>query len=261
MNIFQTLVLGIVEGLTEFLPISSTFHLIVTSKILGLDSTEYLKLFNVVIQSGAILALLFIYTRTLLTDRKLLVNVANSFLPTAIVGFILHGLIKNVFFESDLLILVVFILVGIIFLVLEKVFAYRKIELTKDCSELTAKQSILVGFAQALSVVPGVSRAGSVIVAMMCLGYKREEAAKYTFLLSMPTIMGAGFLDLYQGREMLFNIDSGWSLLLLGILTAFFTAYFVVKWLTSYLATHTLAIFGWYRLVIATLLVIFKVLP
>lgn len=261
MNIFQTLVLGIVEGLTEFLPISSTFHLIVTSKILGLNSTEYLKLFNVVIQSGAILALLFIYTKALLTDRKLLLNVVSSFIPTGIIGFTLHSLIKDVFFESDLLMLVIFILVGIIFLGLEKYFAYKNIKLLKDCSELTIKQSVLVGLAQALSVVPGVSRAGSVIVAMMCLGYKRAEAAKYTFLLSLPTIMGAGFLDLYQGRELLTSMTDGWFTLILGVLTAFTTAYFVVKWLTNYLSSHTLAIFGWYRLAIAGLLLVFKVLP
>jgi len=261
MNTIQTLILGIVEGLTEFLPISSTFHLIVTSKILGLEPTEYLKIFNVVIQSGAILALLLIYTKTLLNDSKLLLNVIYSFIPTGIVGFLLHNIIKNIFFESEILILVVFILVGAFFLVLEKYLSHNKIELTKDCSSLNVKQSILVGLAQALSVVPGVSRAGSVIVAMMCLGYKREEAAKYTFLLSLPTILGAGALDLYQGRELILSMASGWSTLLLGMLTALITAYFVVKWLTNYLSTHTLAIFGWYRLVVAGILIAFKVLP
>lgn len=261
MNTFQTLVLGIVEGLTEFLPISSTFHLIVTSKILGLESSAYLKLFNVVIQSGAILALLFIYTRTLLTDRKLLANVIISFIPTGIVGFILHGLIKNVFFEADLLILVVFVLVGLIFLFLEKYLASYNIVLAKDCTQLTARHSIFIGLAQALSVVPGVSRSGSVLVAMMCLGYKRDEAAKYTFLLSLPTIIGASIYDLYQGQNILLSIGEGGSTLLLGLVTALVTAYLVVKWLTSYLANHTLSIFGWYRLGVALLLVIFQVLP
>src|SRR3989338_597009 len=101
MNILQSIVLGVLEGLTEFLPISSTFHLIISAKILGLISTDYLKLFEVVIQSGAIFSLLFIYTRTLLSDKKLLLNVITSFIPTAIIGLLLHRVIKEVFFESN----------------------------------------------------------------------------------------------------------------------------------------------------------------
>lgn len=257
MNIFHSLILGLVEGLTEFLPISSTFHLIVTSKILSLPSTEFLKLFEVVIQSGAIFALLFIYTKTLLSDKKLLLNVIYSFIPTATIGYFLHKIIKNVFFESSWLMLGVFIIVGILFIVIEK----YALSLTKTCEALSPKEALLIGLAQACSVVPGVSRAGSVIVAMMFMGYKRNEAAKYTFLLSLPTIFAASALDLYQGRELLMQMESGWLLIFTGTMIAFVAAYLVVKWLTSYLSTHTLAIFGWYRLAVASILVIFKVLP
>jgi undecaprenyl-diphosphatase len=261
MNILQSLVLGIVEGLTEFLPVSSTFHLIVTSRIMSLGSTEFLKLYEVVIQSGAILALLFIYTKSLLADRKLILSVIYSFIPTAIVGFGLHKIIKGVFFESTWLILIVFVAVGIIFLALEKYFGRRPNYLNKSCNSITPTQALIIGLSQALSVVPGVSRAGSVIVSMMCLGYKRDEAAKYTFLLSLPTIIGASALDLYQGREVIMGIGDGWTLLLIGFFVAMLVAYVVVKWFTQYLSNHTLAIFGWYRLALATLLVIFKVLP
>jgi undecaprenyl-diphosphatase len=257
MNILQSLILGIVEGLTEFLPISSTFHLIVSSKIMGLSSTEFLKLFEVVIQSGAIFALVFIYGKTLLTDKKILTNVIYSFIPTALVGFILHKIIKNVFFESNGLMLSVFVGMGILFLVIEKYSLF----LTKKCETLTTKQAILIGLAQACSVVPGVSRAGSVIVAMMFMGYKRDEAAKYTFLLSLPTIFAASALDLYQGRELLLSLTDGWLILGIGALSALISAYLVMTWFTRYLATHTLKIFGWYRLVIAAGLVLFKVLP
>jgi len=257
MNILQSLVLGIVEGLTEFLPISSTFHLIVSSKILGLPSTDFLKLFEVVIQSGAIFALVFIYTKTLLSDKKLFLNVIYSFIPTAIVGFGLHKIIKNIFFESNWLMLSVFIGIGILFIVIEK----YALNLVKTCESLTPKQAILIGLAQACSVVPGVSRAGSVIVAMMFMGYKRDEAAKYTFLLSLPTIFAASALDLYQGRAILSNLTDGWILLGVGVVVALISAYLVVKWFTSYLSTHTLEIFGWYRLALAAILVFFKVLP
>jgi len=257
MNILQSLILGIVEGLTEFLPISSTFHLIVTSRILGIPATDFVKIFEVVIQSGAIMALLFIYTKTLLNDKKLLLTVFYSFLPTAIVGFGLHKIIKTIFFESNWLMLSVFVGIGILFLVIEK----YQLSLSKKCEDITPKQAVLIGLAQACSVVPGVSRAGSVIVAMMFLGYKRDEAAKYTFLLSLPTIFAASALDLYQGRELLSGLTGSWSLIGIGFITALIVAYFVVKWFTRYLATHTLEIFGWYRLAVAAILIIFKVLP
>lgn len=261
MNILQSVILGIVEGLTEFLPISSTFHLIVTSKMLSLTSTDFLKLFEVVIQSGAIVSLLFIYTKSLFEDKKLLMNVIYSFIPTAVVGVLLHKIIKNVFFETNWLMLTVFIVTGVVFLLLERYLRNKEGLLSKSCESVTAKQAIIIGLAQALSVIPGVSRAGSVIVAMMMLRYKRDEAAKYTFLLSLPTIFAASALDLFQGRELLSALSDGWFLLGIGFFTAMVSAYVVVKWLTRYLATHTLEIFGWYRLIVAAGLVLIKVLP
>ena len=257
MNILQSFILGIVEGLTEFLPISSTFHLIVSARILNLISSDFLKLFEVVIQSGAIVALLFLYTKTLLTDKKLLLNVLYSFIPTAVIGFLLHNIIKTIFFESNWLMLLAFVGMGLVFLIIEK----NPPVLTKNCAQLTGKQAVLIGLAQACSVIPGVSRAGSVIVAMMLLGYRRNEAAKYTFLLSLPTIIAASTLDIFQGRELLMTMSDGWLLLGIGFVTALAVAYFVVKWLTTYLSTHTLEIFGWYRLALAGLLILFKVLP
>lgn len=256
MNYFDALVLGIVEGLTEFLPISSTFHLIMTSKILGLTSSDFLKIFEVFIQSGAIFALVFIYLKTLLTDKKLFLNILYSFIPTATVGFALHKIIKDIFFESNVLMLSMFVAVGVLFIIIEK----SNLKLSKNIEGLTPKQSFLIGLAQATSVIPGVSRAGSVIVAMMLMGYKRDEAAKYTFLLSLPTIFAASALDLYQGREILVNLESSYVLLAIGFITALFTAYFVVKWFIKYLSNHTLVIFGYYRLVVAIVLIIFMAL-
>lgn len=257
MNIIQSLILGLVEGLTEFLPISSTFHLIVMGRILALANSDFLKLFEVVIQSGAIAALLFLYTRTLLRDSKLLLNVFLSFLPTAAVGLLLHQVIKQVFFESSWLMLSVFVLMGILFLFLEQL----SLKLTKTCEALTPRQALLIGLAQAFSIIPGVSRSGAIIVAMMFLGYQRQEAAKYTFLLSLPTIFAASALDLWQGRELLAVFSDSWTLLGVGFLTSFLIALLVVKWLLNYLSSHTLKLFGWYRLAAAALLIAFRVLP
>jgi len=261
MNILQSLILGIVEGLTEFLPISSTFHLIVSTRLLALPSTEFLKLFEVVIQSGAVAALLFLYAKTLWRDHKLLTLVFYSFLPTAVVGLLLHKVIKTVFFETGWLMLLVFVLVGLIFIILEKYLSHPALSPTKSCKSLTPAHALIIGLSQACSIIPGVSRAGAVIVAMMILGYKRDESAKYTFLLSLPTIFAASALDLYQGRQLLGALSDGWLLLGLGFFTAMVVAYLVMKWLIRYLATHTLEIFGWYRLVLATLLILFRVLP
>lgn len=256
MNNIQAIILGVVEGLTEFLPVSSTFHLIFTAKILGLHSTEFLKLFEVFIQSGAIFALLFIYAKTLLTDKKLFLNVVYAFLPTAIVGALLYKIIKNIFFEADLLMLIVFVVVGVIFILLEKYLKSNHVVLSKDCQDLTTKDSLIIGATQAISTLPGVSRAGSVIVAMIFLGYKREEAAKFTFLLSLPTIFAASALDLFQSRVLLSSMTGGWQLLAYGFAVALIVAYFVVKWFTSYLSKHTLEIFGWYRLVVGGIILI-----
>lgn len=257
MNILQSLILGMIEGLTEFLPISSTFHLIMASQLMRLTSSDFLKLFEVVVQSGSVLALLFLYAKTLLSDKKLIIHVIISFIPTAIVGFGLHKIIKTIFFESNPLMFSVFIGMGVLFLLTEKYYASRSQLLRYNMTDLTVRQSILIGLAQAFSVVPGVSRAGSVIVTMMIIGYKRAEAAKYTFLLSLPTILGASILDLYQGRELLIGLSGSWSLIMVGFLTAFVVAYLVVKWFTGYLSSHTLAIFGWYRLILSALLLIF----
>ena len=150
----------------------------------------------------------------------------------------------------------VFIIVGIIFILIER----SGLQLAKKIESLTLKDSLIIGLAQACSVIPGVSRAGSVIVVMMLMGYKRDESAKYTFLLSLPTIFAASALDLYQGREMIGSLQDGYTLLVIGFLTSLLVAYFVVKWFVKYLSTHTLEIFGYYRLAIATLLIIFRVL-
>lgn len=249
--------LGIVEGLTEFLPISSTFHLIITTKILGIAATDFVKMFEVVIQSGAIVALLFIYLKTLLCDKALMKSVVYSFVPTALVGLVLHKIIKTVFFESDLLMLFVFVAFGILFILLEK----YGLTLTKSLSALTTKQALLIGLAQSLSVIPGVSRSGAVIVIMMLLGYKRDESARYTFMLSLPTIFAASALDLYKGVGTISLQGDGAILLAVGFLSALIIAYFVSQWLIKYLSHHTLELFGWYRLALAAILVAFKVLP
>ncbi len=191
MNWWHAAFLGVIEGLTEFLPISSTFHLIMSGKLLGLAQTEFLKVFEVAIQTGGILAVLWLFGPGLLKDKKLIGWLGGSFVVTAIFGLVLHPLIKGVFFESNWLMVSVFIAVGVGFIVLERWLKQNHINLPKTLAELNWNDASLIGLGQAAAVVPGVSRAGAVIVTMLLLRYRRDEAARYSFLIAAPTIMAA----------------------------------------------------------------------
>lgn len=254
MDLFKALILGIVEGVTEFLPISSTAHLILVSKLLNLPQTDFQKLFEVFIQGGAILAVIFIYSKYILNHQQLLGKIFFSFLPTAVVGFLFYKTIKNVFFESTIIISSSFFLLGIGFLLIEFLIKKKRIRLTQFINELSDRDAFLIGAAQSIAVVPGVSRAGIVLIIMMVMGYKRDEAAVYSFLLAVPTILAASFFDLYQSREIvLSNLNNLW-VLLFGFGIAFIFAYWSVRWLIGYLQKHRLTVFGIYRMIIALLL-------
>lgn len=249
MNILHAIVLGIVEGLTEFLPVSSTAHLILMSKFLGLSQNTFVATFEVVIQSGAILAVVFIYGKKLLNNKNLLKSVFLSFIPTAIVGFVLHDIIKGIFFQSETLIVSMIGGIGLLFVILEQQYAKKRISLDKDEMSLTTRDALLIGLLQSAAVVPGVSRAGAVIICMMLLRYNRKFAAEYSFLLAIPTILAATGLDLikFEGvftstRIMYFGV---------GFVTSFISALFIVKWFTSYLEKNNLTIFGLYRIMLA----------
>ena len=254
MNLVQAVLLGVLEGATEFLPVSSTFHLIWASRLLGLPDTELQKLFEVVIQSGAVLAILALYARTILTDRALVARLAVSFVPTAVVGLILYRTIKDVFFESAALQLLVFAGVGALFIVAERVWRGRAFDRT--AAGLSYRDAAVVGLAQALAVVPGVSRAGAVILALMALGVRRDDAARYSFLLALPTILAAGAYDLYQSRAALGAGAGAIVPIAIGFASAFVAALIVVRWFVRYLQRHSLEPFGLYRLVLAGALVL-----
>ncbi len=249
MNIFHTIILGLVEGITEFLPVSSTAHLILTSKFLGLTQNSFLTTFEVVIQSGAILAVIFIYGKRLVNNKNLLKMVAISFIPTALIGFILHDMIKTVFFQSEILIVSMIGLVGVLFIVMEKYFQKHSVKLDRDEASFLVRDALLIGLFQSFAVIPGVSRAGAVIICMMLLRYKRKFAAEYSFILAIPTILAATGLDLlkFEGvftsaRIVYFGV---------GFITAFISALFIVKWFTSYLERNNLIVFGLYRIMLA----------
>jgi len=260
MNLLNTIILGFVEGITEFLPISSTAHLIIISKLLNISQTDFQKLFEVFIQSGAILSVVFLYFNQLKGNFKILKNLFFSFLPTALVGFFLYKVIKNVFFESLIFIGVSLILVGIFFIIIEILVNKEKIVLKKKIEEINIFDALIIGVAQSLAVIPGVSRAGVVILSMLILGYQRDQSAKYSFFLSIPTIFIASFYDLYKSKDIfLTNLNQLWTLLI-GFFVSFIFALISVKWLIGFLKKNSLVIFGIYRLIIGIIILKFLLL-
>lgn len=256
MSLINALIQGIVEGVTEFLPVSSTAHLIITSKFLNIPQTDWQKFFEVFIQSGAILAIVLLYWQYFIKHKKIQLNIFLSFLPTAIVGYLLFGVIKNIFFESTGLIIVALSLVGAIFILLEYLVKEKKIVLHKSLMQISWIDAVLIGSVQALAVLPGVSRAGAVIVVMMLLGYKREDAAIYSFLLAVPTILAASALDFYKMSGQFAGMGETLLYVVTGFIASFVTAYFSVKWLIGYLKKNSLAPFGLYRILLAIILVL-----
>lgn len=254
MNILHSIILGVIEGLTEFLPVSSTAHLIIVSKILGLRQTEFIKLFEIFIQSGAILAVVLIYFKEIIKNKDWMKKIIVSFLPTAIIGFLLYKVIKNIFFETNSLIIGAMFIVGVIFLLIEYLIKKENLKLNKTINHLTISHSLIIGLGQSLAVLPGVSRAGSVMITMMLMGYKREDSAKYSFLLAVPTILSAGLYDLYKSREILDQSINYLPQLAIGFLVSFVTAYIVIKWFIGFLQKNSLVIFGIYRIILSLIL-------
>jgi len=248
MGILDAIWLGIVEGLTEFLPVSSTFHLIAAARLLGRGEGEFAKLFEVFIQSGAVLAVLLIYWQRLRKDTGLLGKMLVSFGPTALLGALAYGTIKRVFFTSYFWMIGIFALVGLVFIIFEALVKKGTLSPRKSLAELGYRDALIIGLVQSLAFFPGVSRAGAVILIMMILGFRRDDSAAYSFLLAIPTIFSAGAYDLYKTRDLILSSGANVMILLVGSLAAFLVAFVAVKWLIRYLQYHTLNIFGYYRL-------------
>lgn len=251
MNLLNAIILGLVEGVTEFLPISSTAHLIISSKLLNIPQTEFQKFFEVFIQSGAILAVLLIYWKIIIKNKQLIINIILSFLPTAIVGFLLHKIIKGVFFESFALITVSLFVIGLFFIIYEFLLKKKIVKTNKKIIHMTVVQALLIGVGQSLAVVPGVSRAGAVILTMMILGFNREESALYSFILAVPTLFAASAFDFLKTNPQVIFSGNNPLFLFIGLMTAFFSALLAIKWFIKFLQKNSLSSFGIYRIGIA----------
>ncbi|MGB6018306.1 MAG: undecaprenyl-diphosphate phosphatase [Sulfurimonadaceae bacterium] len=250
MDIFQAIIIGIIEGFTEFLPISSTGHMIVASEYLGVSQDNLTKAYQVIIQFAAILAVMLVY-RDKLTLKKidLWKKLFIAFLPLAIVGFIFNDLIKELFTVNTVAIM--FIVGGVIFLIVEKFYKKEKSH-TNGVENVSYKQAFLVGVAQVFSLIPGTSRAGATIIGGMLLKMNRKTSTEFSFLLAIPVMGAVTAYDLLKHYSEF--ADANWVAFIAGFITAFIVAYLTIKLFLVFLQRFTFVSFGIYRIVFGILL-------
>lgn len=245
MSILQAIILAIVEGVTEFLPISSTGHMILTSYLLKIPQTEFLSTFEIIIQFGAVASVLTIYIKKIIHNYKMWKSLAFSFLPTVIIGLILYGFVKHVLLGNQIVVIVSLILGGIVLLFVDFWNNLRQTTI----SSLSIKDSLLIGVFQSLSIIPGVSRSASTIVGGVVTGLPKTQAVEYSFMLAIPTMIAASGLDLIKTR-----INFGENeilLLIIGLVVAYVTALLVVKIFISLITRRVFLWFGIYRILIS----------
>ncbi|TIQ19201.1 MAG: undecaprenyl-diphosphate phosphatase [Mesorhizobium sp.] len=254
-TIVEALLLGMIEGMTEFIPVSSTGHILLAGHFLGFHSTG--KAFEILIQLGAILAILSVYFQRLwqmLVDlprdrvtRHFVLGILVAFLPAAVIGALAHGFIKTVLFESPRLICIMLIIGGLVLLWVDR---FKPKPLYHDVERFPLRLYLQIGLFQCLSLIPGTSRSGSTIVGALLLGVDKRAAAEFSFFLAMPTMVGAFAFDLFKNRNVLTSADL--PIIAAGFIAAFVAALVVVRFLLNYVSRHGYSLFGWWRLVIGS---------
>ena len=232
MSLLSSFILGCVEGITEFLPISSTGHLILTARLIGITQTNFLKSFEIAIQLGAILSVIVLYWKLLVTDLAMLKRVAVAFIPTAVIGLVFYKVVKYYLLGNSSVVLWALFLGGIFILVFEWFYGRRNMALDGTDS-ISYKQSLLIGLFQSFALVPGVSRSAATIIGGLMLGLKRRTIAEFSFLLAVPTMACATALDLAKNA---FSFSSSELLYLsVGFITSFVTALLAIKFLLAFI--------------------------
>jgi undecaprenyl-diphosphatase len=257
LDLIKAMILGVVEGLTEFLPVSSTGHLLLISTFLGFDDDDFGKTFVVLIQLGAILAILSIYFQRLwaiftgaFSDpgaRRFIIGVLIAFLPAALIGAVLHGFIKGVLF-NPWVVCVALIAGGGVLLWVDRL---RLRPVYHDATAFPLQTYLIIGLCQCLAMIPGVSRSGATIVSAMLLGADKRSAAEFSFFLAMPTMAGAFAYDLLKNYGQLST--NNLMIVAVGFITSFIAAWIVVRTLLDYVSSHGFSLFAWWRIVVGAL--------
>jgi len=252
MTIFQSIILGIVEGITEFLPISSTGHLILAQEILNITSSEFVKSFDIIIQLGAILAVIVVYWKKL-WNRNLIKKLIVAFIPTGVIGLALYKVVKNLL-GSNAVVLWMLFLGGIALIVFE--LWYKKRIITKpphinSIEDISYKEAAIIGLFQSIAIIPGTSRSAATIVGGLFRGFSRATIVEFSFLLAVPTMIAATGLDLVKSGHSF--TGSQYAVLAIGFVVTFFVALASIKWLLAFIRKHDFIPFGIYRIVAAVL--------
>lgn len=260
--LLKAAIMGVVEGLTEFLPISSTGHLILTSTLLGWHG-EKVKLFEVVIQTGAIMAIVSLYMQRLWSTvvglpreqvaQRFTGNILLGFFPAALAGVLFIDVIKGVLF-SPLVVAGGFIAGGIVMLWVEARQARQPSQRIDDIDAVGWKDALGIGLIQMLALIPGVSRSGATIIGAMAMGFSRKSATEFSFFLAIPMLFGAAAYDLYKNHQLLTMADA--PVFAVGLVVSWLSAWVCVKWLMRYVANHTFVPFAWYRIGFGALIVL-----
>ena len=261
--LIKAAIMGVVEGITEFLPISSTGHLILAGALLGFDD-EKAKVFDIAIQTGAIFAVILVYWQkiratliALPTEKKaqqFALNVLIAFIPAAVLGLLFGKAIKANLF-TPVVVATTFIIGGFIILWAEKLQANATTKVrVSDVDDMTAMDAVKVGLVQCLAMIPGTSRSGATIIGGMLLGLSRKAATDFSFFLAMPTLIGAGAYSLYKERAVLSMADI--PMFSVGLVFSFFSAWLCVRWLLRYISTNSFVPFAYYRIVFGVIVLI-----
>ncbi len=247
MSFIHVIILGIVEGFTEFIPVSSTAHLLIVEKILRIPSSAFETTFTIAIQLGAIIAVVTLFGLKRFFTKETFPKLAIGFIPTAIAGFILYPFVKRLLGGSLLMIAVALGIGGILLLVMQTREAKKPGE-----KELTLWGAFSLGCFQALALIPGVSRSGGVLIGGLLQKYKQASVIDFSFMLAVPTIAAATLYDLYKTRDVL--TSGSIPLLLVGGIVSFIVAYFSAKWFIAHMKKNGVGVYGWYRIVLAIVL-------
>lgn len=254
MELIHAVVIAIVEGLTEFLPVSSTGHMIIASHMMNMPQTEFLKTFEIAIQLGAIGAVFSLYWRVFLLDWEVGAKVLAAFVPTAVIGFLLYKIVKQ-FLLGNVAVVGLALLVGGIFLVVFERLYRGKQGAVKDLHGISYAQAVIIGLCQSVAVVPGVSRSAATIVGGLMLGISRTVIVEFSFLLAVPTMLAATVLDLLKSGPRITAHEFG--LLAVGFVVAFAVAFATVKFLLRYVQRNDFIAFGVYRIAVGVLVLCF----
>ncbi len=253
MTILEAIILAIIEGLTEFLPVSSTGHMIIGSSLMGIESNEFVKLFTVVIQLGTILSVVVLYFKRFFQSFDFYFKLLVAFIPAVIFGALLSDMIDQLL-ESPLAVAISLVLGGVILLYADKWFNNPEIDSTDEISYPTAFK---IGLFQCLAMIPGVSRSGATIIGGMSQKLSRKAAAEFSFFLAVPTMLGATAKKLYDFYKSGYEFkDNELTLLLVGNIIGFIVAIIAIKSFIGYVTKHGFRIFGWYRIVVGGIILI-----